>query len=61
MLESIQEGATKLVMGLEGKTYEEQLKSLGVFSSEQSRLSGGLMTAYSSTQGAEGTAELCFL
>lgn len=35
----------KTVMSLEGKTYEEQLKSLSWFSSEKRMLRGGLMTA----------------
>ena len=46
-----------MVKGLEGKMYEEQLKSLALFSPEQSRLRGGLMAACSSlTRGAEGQA-----
>ena len=46
-----------MVNGLEGKTYEEQLRSLGLLSPEQSRLRGGLMAACSSlTRGAEGQA-----
>lgn len=40
--------------GLEGKTCEEQLGSLGLVSPEQSRLREGLVVAYSSSQGAEG-------
>lgn len=32
---------------LEGKMYEECLKSLGFFSPEKKRLRGGLMVAYS--------------
>ena len=43
-----------MVKGVEGKTCEEQLKSLGLFNPEQSRLRGGLMAACSSlTRGAE--------
>ena len=44
-----------MVKGLEGKMYEERLRSLGLFSPEQSRLRGGLVAACSSlTRGAEG-------
>lgn len=43
-----------MVKGLEGKVYEEQLRSLGLFSPEQRTLRGGLVVACSSSQGAEG-------
>ena len=35
LLESIQRRATKIIRSLEGKTYEEQLRSLCVLSAEQ--------------------------
>lgn len=40
-------------MGLEGKMYEDWLRSLGLFNPEQMRLRLGLMEAYGSSQGAE--------
>ena len=56
LLESIQRRATKMGEHLEGKIYDKGLKSLGLFSPEQSRLRGGLMVACSFSQGAEGVA-----
>jgi len=41
-----------MVKGLKGKTYEEQLRSLDLFSLEKRRLKGALIVVYSSSSGA---------